>query len=625
MIDEYVLKDPQRDYRLFFVRLLVCAFVVVVMLSVLVWRYFHLQVTRHEDFAARADSNRVLVRPVPPPRGRIYDRNGVLLADNRPGFNLTIVRELSDDLDGLLGVIGSLVSVTEADIEKFRRRLKRRQRPYEPVVLRFGLDETELSVLAVNGHRLLPGARITAESLRYYPMGERLAHVIGYVGRINERELRTIDLSRYQGTHIIGKTGLEKKYQNQLLGQVGYEKVETNVRGRVMRDLERDEPVPGTHLHLHLDIRLQQVAYEALAGERAAVVALEVATGGVLAMVSTPSFDPNLFVTGISHKDYNSLLDSPDRPLFDRVSMGQYPPGSTLKPLYGLAALETNTISSGYRIYDTGVYQLEDDERKYRDWKKGGHGWVTLREAISQSCDTFFYEVGFRMGIDAMADYGHQFGLGNKTGIDMPSESQGIMPTRAWKQDAKGVAWFHGDTVNASIGQGFTLATPIQLAVMTSRLATRGEVTFPRLVRQVPDGNLPAPADNRIAASPDNWQFVHSAMEDVVHHPMGTAQGIRGDIGYRMAGKTGTSQIIGIKQDEEYDAEKIAKRNRDHALFIAFAPAGQPRIALAVIVENGEHGSSTAAPIARKIIDAYMSYYPEAAAPVAAKEKETAQ
>lgn len=610
MIHDYALKDPQRDYRLFFGRLAFCALVVLMLMSVLLWRYYYLQISRHADFTARSDSNRILVRPVAPPRGLIFDRNGVLLADNRPSFNLAIVRELAGDLDDLIGQLQQLIEISPSDVKKFRKLLKQRHRPYEPVPIRIGLSESELGLLAVNEHRL-PGVQVTAELLRYYPLGKELAHVIGYMGRINDREIRVLEPSRYRGTHMIGKTGLEKKYEEQLLGEVGYEKVETNARGRVMRVLERVDPVPGRDLYLNLDIRLQRVANQALEGERAALVALDVKTSGVLAMSSTPSFDPNLFVSGISHKTYRELLESPDRPLFDRVLMGQYPPGSTVKPVYGLAALESGTVSTGYRMYDPGFYQLENDERKYRDWKRTGHGWVTLLEAIERSCDTFFYHIGFRMGIDTMAEYGHLFGLGEKTGIDMPGEAVGIMPSRAWKKAARRDSWFHGDTVNTSIGQGYTLATPMQLAVMTNRLASRGEVQEPRLLRQLLQTQILAQTTPAaIVASESNWQFIHHSMEQVVHNPRGTAQGIRKGLTYRMAGKTGTAQVIGIEQGEEYDAEKVAKHNRDHALFVAFAPVENPRIALAVIVENGEHGSSTAAPVARKVIDAYMKYYP---------------
>ncbi len=609
MNEDRAIKNPIQEYRLYVGRLLFTLLVVLIMAGVLLWRYYHLQVLEHEGLVTLSDRNRVLVEPMPPTRGLIYDRNGVLLADNRPSFNLSIVKERAGDLDTLIAELDQLVGVSEVELERFQKQMQRRRRPYEPVPLKVNLDEREQGVLAVNEYRL-PGVEVTVQLLRHYPLGPEMSHVLGYVGRINDQEIQDLDPVRYSGTLVVGKTGLEKFYEDELLGQVGYQTVETNARGRVMRQLEQTAPEPGKDLHLYLDSRLQHVAFESLEGERGAVVAIEVATGGVLAMASAPSFDANEFVTGISVESYRALLDSPDRPLFDRVLQGQYPPGSTVKPIYGLAALQSGTISQDYRIYDPGFYQLKNDERKYRDWKKGGHGSrIYLSDAIIQSCDTFFYDVGVKMTIDTLALYGTRFGLGQKTGLDMPSERAGIMPSRPWKRAAKGIAWYPGDTVNTSIGQGYTLATPMQLAVATSRLASRGEIRSPQLVRK--QHSIPPPA-GIIKASENNWNYVHTAMQEVVHGLRGTAKGINKGLNYHIAGKTGTAQVIGIKQDEEYDAEKVAKRNRDHALFIAFAPVENPRIAVSVLVENGEHGSSTAAPVARKLIDAYMAYYPDA-------------
>ncbi|MEZ5529824.1 MAG: penicillin-binding protein 2 [Porticoccaceae bacterium] len=608
MNEDRAIKNPQLEYRLYAGRLLFTLLVVLIMAGVLMWRYYHLQVVRHEEFVTLSDRNRLLVEPLPPTRGLIYDRNGVLLADNRPSFNLSIVKERAGDLDALLMELDRLVGVSEAEKERFFKQLARRRRPFEAVPLRLNLNEREQGILAVNEHRL-PGMEVTVQLLRYYPFADELAHVLGYVGRINDQEIQELDPVRYSGTLVVGKTGLEKYYEDELLGEVGYQTVETNARGRVMRQLDRTDPQPGKDLHLYLDSRLQHVAYESLAGERGAVVAIEVATGGVLAMASAPSFDPNEFVTGIGVDSYNTLLNSPDRPLFDRVLQGQYPPGSTVKPVFGIAALQSGTISQDFRIFDPGFYRLKGDKRKYRDWKKGGHGsQIYLSDAIIQSCDTFFYDVGVRMTVDVLSLYGTRFGLGQKTGLDMPSERAGIMPSRAWKRAAKGLAWYPGDTVNTSIGQGFTLATPMQLAVLSSRLASRGEIRPPQLVRK--QENIQPPA-GIIKVADSHWNYVHHAMQEVVHGLRGTAKGINKGLNYHIAGKTGTAQVIGIKQDEEYDAELVSKRNRDHALFVAFAPVENPRIAVSVIVENGEHGSSTAAPVARKLIDAYMEYYPE--------------
>ncbi len=606
MIQDRTFKDPNREYRLFFYRVSVAAFAVLVLAGGLLWRYYHLQVVRHQDFATQSENNRVHVRPVAPNRGLIYDRNGVLLADNRAGYTLSLVVERIDDMDGMLAELEQLIDLQAEEVERFERLLKRRK-PYEAVPLRFNLTEKEQGIIAVNEYRL-PGVEITAQLIRHYPHGKLLAHVLGYVGRINDRELAAIDPVRYSGTYVIGKTGLEKEYEDDLLGDVGYEYVETNARGRVMRKLERIDPAAGKDLHLYLDIRLQRAAYEALGEERGAVVVMDTRTGGVLAMVSKPSFDANLFVTGIGVKAYRDLLESPDRPLFDRVLQGQYPPGSTVKPVFGLAALETGAVTPQTTIYDPGFFRLENRKHRYRDWKKGGHGTrVDLHEAIVESCDTYFYSAGVKMGIEQLFRYGSRFGFGHKTGIDMPSERPGIMPSPDWKRGARGVAWYPGDTVNSSIGQGFMLATPLQLSVAASRLASRGEIRSPRMVRAVGEDAIGSrPPAGIIEAAPSHWDYVLGAMRDVVHGERGTARRIAEGITYEMAGKTGTAQVVNIAQDAEYDAEELEKHQRDHALFIAYAPVEEPQVAIGILVENGEHGSTTAAPIARQVFDVYM-------------------
>lgn len=606
-MNDSAFKDTHRESRLFFTRISVAVLGLVVMVLILVWRYYYLQVLHHEDFATQSESNRVHVRPISPTRGLIYDRNGVLLADNKAGFTLSVVIERSKDLDRLLAEIDALLDLDEEELKRFQKQ-KSRRKPYEPVPLRINLTEREQSILAVNEYRL-EGVEVTAQLVRHYPLGPLLSHVLGYVGRINDRELAVLDPVRYSGTYVIGKTGIENSYEDQLLGEVGYEYVETNARGRVMRMLERIAPAVGKDIHLYLDTRLQQVAYDALGEHLGAVVAMDVRTGGVLAMVSKPGFDNNLFVTGISSRDYNALLNSPDRPLFDRVTQGQYPPGSTVKPAFGLAALETGVMTMDSTIFDPGFYRLPNHGHKYRDWKKWGHGSsVDLYNAIVQSCDTYFYNAGVKMGIDELHYYGNKFGLGEKTGIDLPSERAGLMPSREWKKGAKGVPWYPGDTVNTSIGQGFMLATPLQLAVLATRLARRGEMVVPRMVRRIGEDETRQPVSlGRIKGSEEHWDYVINAMKDVVHGPRGTAKGIAKGLEYTIGGKTGTAQVVGIRQGETYNAALLAKRNRDHALFVAFAPVEAPEIAIGIIAENGEHGSSTAAPIARAVFDAYMA------------------
>ncbi len=609
------LKDYSREARIFAYRVMIAAVVVVGLSLSLVARFYNLQVVKYRDYATQSDRNRVHVQSVPPTRGLIYDRNGVLLADNRPSYTLSIVKERVSDLDTTVALLQELVTLSAADMENFHERLQQRRRPFEAVPLRYELNEEEIARIAVNEYRL-EGVEVEAQLVRRYPLGKLLAHSVGYVGRISDRELSGFSeeqYRRYSGTHIIGKIGLEKQYESVLLGEAGFQNVETNARGRVLRVLERGriDPQPGKNLVLHLDTELQRMGFEALGDRRGAVVAIDVASGGVLAIVSTPSYDPNLFVTGISYKNYRQLNESLDLPLFDRTLQGQYPPGSTLKPMLGLGALQQNIIDTKFTINDPGFYRLPGEERLYRDWTwkktKSGHGsHVDLYIAIQQSCDTFFYDLAYRMGIDRMHAVGAAFGLGQHTGVDIPSERAGNWPSRQWKRSARGLHWFPGDSLNVGLGQGDVLTTPLQLAAMTATLATRGERRRPRLVKAVDSVEIvPRALDNAIADS-RHWDYVFNAMKDVVHSARGTAQGISRGATYKMAGKTGTAQVVGIKQGEYYDEEALDERQRDHALFVGFAPYETPKIAVAVIVENAGSGSTQAAPIARKMFDAYM-------------------
>ena len=608
MMHDGAFSDPARERELFARRLFVGTLVTLLLTVVLSLRYFDLQISRHEDFATQSNNNRVLVRPLPPSRGLIYDRKGELIADNRPSYNLTIVPERSQNVEHLLSELGKLINISKRDIDRFNKNLRRR-RPYEQTTLHVNLSESERAILAVNGHRL-NGAETSARLIRHYPHKNLFAHAVGYVGRINERETQTIEAVKYSGTDSIGKIGLEKFYEAQLLGTVGSEQVETNARGRAMRILDQTPAVSGDNLTLYLDSDLQRVAFDAFQGERGALVAIEIETGGILAMVSTPSYDPNLFVSGISQKNYDGLLYSNDRPLFDRSIRGQYPPGSTIKPLFGLIALQHDIVTPEYKINDNGYFFFKGIERPWRDhnFARGGHGdGVDLSKAIIESCNIYFYGLGVKTGIDLLADYGSQFGLGAKTGIDMPSERPGIMPSRAWKKGAHGQSWFKGDTINTSIGQGFMLTTPLQLAVMSARIASRGDVRTPRLVKSINGVEQPAAEGGaKIDISPRHWDYMHKAMQDVVHSSRGTARSINKGLDYKIAGKTGTAQAISIDAEEKYDSSKLNKNQWDHALFVAFAPVENPKIAIGLIVENGEHGGSSAAPIARAVFDAYM-------------------
>ena len=604
------LKDPYLEARTFNLRTIVVAVVVLVLLGVLLTRYFGLQITEHDVYQTESDRNRLQLQPLPPRRGLIYDRNGLLLAENRPSYVLSLVVERTEDLEQTLALLRELLPVSATDLEKFNLRRYRR-RPYEPVPLRFRLTEEERALLAVNRYRL-PGLFIDAQLVRYYPYGELFSHVLGYVGRISEREQAQLNAADYRGTNHIGKIGLEKYYEDSLHGNVGYQNVETNALGRVLRVLERTPPTPGSDLTLSLDWQVQKAAYDALDGRRGAVVAMDPDTGGVLALVSTPGFDTNLFVNGISSADYSSLRDSPDLPLFNRAIQGQYPPGSTVKPIIGLAGLHYGTVTPEFTIRDPGWYVLPGEERRFRDWtlrvRGTGHGQaVDLFQAIEESCDVYFYDLAYRMGIDRMHDFSAPFGLGERTGIDTTNERGGILPSRAWKRAYRGQPWYPGETLNAGIGQGYMLTTPLQLALSTAILATRGAQVQPRLLMALDGNPLPvAGATGQIEVAAEHWDLIHASMEAVYHSNRGSARAVGRGSSYRMAGKSGTAQVVGIAQDEEYNEEETAERHRDHGLFVAFAPLVNPTIAVAVVVENGGGGSKVAAPIARQVMDSYL-------------------
>ena len=611
MLRDNAISDPRQEQRLFSMRVMLSLCIVLGLTSIVLFRYFDLQINRHLDYVTNSNKNRIHIRSVAPTRGLIFDRHGQLLADNRPAFTLNIIPESAKDTDQLIARLETLLSISEKDIARFKRREKR-SKGFAPVPLKYNLTEQERAILAVNSH-LLKGTEVSAQLMRFYPQRELLTHTLGYVGRINDREIKNIDPESYRGTDFIGKIGLEKYYEETLLGKVGTEQVETDARGRVMRVLGKRDPVSGSNLTIHIDSQLQRVALDALKDERGALVAIDVKTGGILSMVSTPSYDPNLFTSGISQKQYDDLLNSPDRPLFNRALRGQYPPGSTVKPLFGLIGLQHKIYDMDYSIYDPGYFFMEGIKRPWRDHNadQGGHGYgVDLAEAIIESCDVFFYTTGVKTGIDLLSKESALFGLGDVTGIDLPGEKRGIMPTRAWKKDNRRQDWFNGDTINMSIGQGFMLTTPLQLAVMSARIASRGKTVIPKLLKSIDGENIaPEFAPDPIQYDDKYWDYIHQAMVDVVHSEKGTARGISQGISYKLAGKTGTAQVISIHEKDKYDSSKIDKSKWDHALFVAFAPADNPQIALGLIVENGEHGSRTAAPIARKVIDTYLSSY----------------
>jgi penicillin-binding protein 2 len=516
-------------------------------------------------------------------------------------------------------MLTSLVNLQDDDIKRFKKLVRRKHR-FENVPIKFHLTEKEVAVLAVNRHRLA-GVEVEAQLSRYYPYGRETAHVVGYVGRINEKELKKLGkdetLTNYSGTNYIGKLGIEKSYEKDLLGKVGFQQVETDVRGRVLRVLERTDPVPGKDIYLNIDIKLQQVAMKAFGDEKGALVAIDPNNGDVLSMVSMPSFDANLFVNGIGYKAYKELNTSEARPLFNRTILGSYPPGSTTKPLFALGGLELGAITKEEEIFCPGFYRLKGKRHKYRDWKKWGHGKTDMHKAIVQSCDVYFYSLAYHLGIDKMYHFMSLFGFGQKSGIDIPGERSGIMPSREWKRRVKGQAWFPGETLITGIGQGYMLVTPVQLVSGIATFANRGVRYQPQLVKSISQSQGLGQSVQKIvepevvAAIPmnskSNWQAVRLAMKDVIHGSRGTARRLnKKGMNYTIAGKTGTAQVFTVAQDAEYREKEVPKKLRDHALFVAFAPVEKPQIAISTIVENGGHGGSVAAPIAGKVLEEYL-------------------
>lgn len=611
MVARVAIKDELQETGLTRRRAVISAVLILLLMVMLIWRLYFLQVASHEHFSTLSLNNRVRLMAVPPPRGLIYDRNGVVLADNLPAYRLEVTPEEVDDIEATLAALSGIIALDEADVERFRQSL-RRKLPFEGVPLRFNLSDEEVARFAVNRHRF-PGVDITARLSRHYPLGATTAHVLGYVGRIDENDLREVDEANYAGTSHIGKLGVEGYYEERLHGTVGHQQVEVNASGRLLRVLQEEPPAPGQDLVLTLDAGLQAMAEGLFGPERGALVAIEPATGDVLALVSTPAYDPNAFVNGIGQEDYALLQGSLDRPLFNRALSGQYPPGSTIKPLVGLAGLEFGAVSPQHRVFCPGFYRLPNDDRRYRDWKRTGHGWTDLNMAVVRSCDVYFYELAYDLGIDRLHAFMGLFGFGERTGLDSTGERPGLLPSRVWKRRARGEPWYPGETLITGIGQGAFSATPLQLASAAATVATRGARMRPRLLKAEgrPDHPQlrelePEPLPPVELHHPEHWEMVRQAMHDVVHTLRGTAQAIGRDIAYTMAGKTGTAQVFGLGQDEEYDEENVAKRLRDHALFIAYAPVEDPRIAVAVVVENGGSGSSAAAPIARRVMDHYL-------------------
>lgn len=607
------LKNHQREIYYFRLRLVVSIGFVLVLLAILLVRFAYLQMVRHDHYQTLAESNRISVVPIVPNRGLILDRNGVVLAHNYSGYTLEITPNRTADLEATINELSTLVEITPKDRKRFKKLLAER-RNFETLMIRSRLSDEEVARFAAQQYRF-PGVEIKARLFRDYPYGEKTAHLIGYVGRINQTDVAQLEendlAANYRGSDYIGKTGLEQSYESELHGVTGVEQVEVDSGGRAVRRLSRAPPVSGNMLVLSIDAKLQEIAFQSFGNYRGALVAIDPNNGEVLAFVSKPGYDPSLFIDGIDTQSWDELNNSPDTPLNNRALRGQYPPGSTIKPFMALAGLHYGERAPDLTISDPGYFTLPGSSHQYRDWKKEGHGSVDMFKSIVVSCDTYYYGLATDLGIDRIASYLPRFGFGKKTGIDLDGETSGLLPSQEWKKRRYGQKWYAGDTVSVGIGQGYNLVTPMQLALATATLANNGIGYKPHLVREVRSahvdenhaiGNEPLPD---LEIEPAHLELVRRAMVAVTR-PGGTAVQAATGAPYHIAGKTGTAQVIAMKQGEKYDEDKIDERHRDHAWFIAFAPAEQPRIALAVLAENGGHGGSTAAPIARKVLDYYL-------------------
>jgi len=622
MVSSVRIKDHHSEQRMFLNRSIAAGALMLTLMLALAVKLFQLQVLRHDHYAELSQGNRVRVEPVPPNRGLIVDRNGVVLAENLPAFQLELTSEQVPDVDAALAGLVNLQLIQEAEIPDIKR-LVRSRRSFEGVPIRLRLTDEEVARFAVHRHEF-QGIDIRTRLTRHYPLGDVAVHALGYVAAISEQDLTRIDESEYAGTTLIGKIGLEYAYEKELHGDPGFRQVLVNAQGRPVElasqadaGLSSRNAVGGNDLVLSLDVNVQRVAEEALKGLRGAIVAIDPTNGDIIAFVSTPGFDPNPFGRGLSSAEYSALQDNIDRPLFNRALRGVYPPGSTIKPVVALAALENQTVDPDQVRYCRGFFTLPGSRHRYRDWRPEGHGNMNMQEALAQSCDTYFYAVAHALGVDKLSEMLGRFGLGRPTGIDIGGEKAGLLPSREWKQRAfsrpADRVWFPGDTVNISIGQGYMLTTPLQLAHMAATISRRGKSYVPRLVTAVRDPRtgvtrrLPPQTNGDVnGISPGRWDRAINGMIGVTSPPRGTARGSAAGAPYKIAGKTGTAQVFSVGQTEKYDEKTIEERLRDHALFVAFAPADAPRIALSVLVENGRSGSGTAAPVARKVMDAYL-------------------
>jgi len=609
------IRDYQAEARLFARRAVVSFIGIIALMGVLVANLYNIQVNQYQDYKTRSNDNRIKVVPIAPNRGLIYDRNGVLLAENRPVFDLEITPEKVKNMDETIAQLQTIVDISPEQIERFERERKRTRR-FKSVPILTQLTEEQVAMFAVNQYRF-PGVEVSGTLKRYYPYGEVLTHVIGYVSRINDRDMqRLIDEEKdanYQATRDIGKLGIEKYYEDLLHGTAGYQEVEVNSRGRVIRTLRFVPPVPGKDIVLNIDIELQLYVHQLLDGRRGSAIVLDPKDNGILAMVSSPSYDPNAFVHGISGKGYADLLNDKNRPLVNRTTLGIYPPASTVKPFIAVAALQEGIVTPTTTRNDPGYWRIPNsDTRAFRDWLRWGHGRVNLVQSIEESVDTFFYQIAYDMGIDTLSHWMSMFGFGDYTGIDIFEESKANMPTRDWKMSRHKTPWYKGDTIPVGIGQGYWTATPMQLAKATSVLVKEGNVTAPHLLRatiengeafdtrQLSDYETSPPIQN---VADKYWSLAKEGMRLANHGKKGTARRHFANMPYMTAGKSGTAQVFGLAEDEVYKADEIAEHLRDHALFTGFAPFNDPKVIVTVVLENAGGGSSNGAPVVRRIFD----------------------
>jgi penicillin-binding protein 2 len=620
------LKNHQREIYYFRLRLALSLGFVLLLMLLLLTRFVYLQLVRHNYFHTMAENNRISIVPSVPNRGLILDRNGTVLAHNYSAYTLEITPSKVANLEATINALAEFIDIQPKDRKRFRKMLAE-NRNFESLPIRNRLNDVEIARFTAQRYRF-PGVEIKARLFREYPMHELTSHLIGYIGRITQKDSERLEeaelLANYRGSDYIGKAGIEQSYELELHGQTGIEQIEVDAGGRGVRLLSQSPPRSGNNLVLTLDARLQQVAEQSFGNLRGALVAIDPRNGEVLAFVSKPGYDPNLFIDGIDQQNWDELNNSPDTPLNNRVLRGQYPPGSTIKPFMALAGLHYGKRNASYTISDPGYFTLPGSSHLYRDWKKDGHGYVDLFRSIVISCDTYYYGLSVELGIDNMHDYLSRFGFGDKTGLDMDGEVSGLMPSQEWKMKRFKQKWFAGDSVSVGIGQGYNLVTPMQLAAATAALANGGIGYRPHLVREVQDSasgakrSITPEVSVNNPLNPQHFELVRNAMIAVTL-PGGTAAQAGAGAAYTIAGKTGTAQVVGIKQGAKYDASKLAERHRDHAWFIAFAPAEAPKIALAVLAENGGHGGSAAAPIARKVMDFHLlGKLPPVAAPVVA-------